>query len=98
MLRDPELKLASGETTSKFLGMSKQSYYRWRKEYGGMYVSQVERLKGPTFYPAKTQALPDECAATLVFTLHACIIDLQLDIGRHECQGTKPSQSEPDFA
>ncbi len=27
------------------LGISEQSYYRWRKEYGGMQVSQVKKLK-----------------------------------------------------
>ncbi|HEY5644852.1 MAG TPA: transposase [Pseudomonadales bacterium] len=27
------------------LGISEQTYYRWRKEYGGMQVSQARRLK-----------------------------------------------------
>ena len=27
------------------LGISEQTYYRWRKEYGGMEVSQARRLK-----------------------------------------------------
>ena len=27
------------------LGVSEQTYYRWRKEYGGMKVSQAKRLK-----------------------------------------------------
>ena len=27
------------------LGLSEQTYYRWRKEYGGMKVSQARRLK-----------------------------------------------------
>lgn len=27
------------------LGVSEQTYYRWRKEYGGMKISQAKRLK-----------------------------------------------------
>lgn len=27
------------------LGISEQTYYRWRKEYGGMRVDQARRLK-----------------------------------------------------
>ena len=27
------------------MGVSEQTYYRWRKEYGGMGVTQVHRLK-----------------------------------------------------
>jgi len=29
----------------KTLGVSEVTYYRWRKEYGGMKVSQAKRLK-----------------------------------------------------
>ena len=48
MLRDAEILLAEGNTVamaSKKLGISEQSYYRWRKEYGGMKVSHAKRLK-----------------------------------------------------
>ena len=27
------------------IGVSEQTYYRWRKEYGGMQVSQAKRMK-----------------------------------------------------
>jgi transposase-like protein len=30
---------------SRKLGISEQTYYRWRKEYGGMRVDQAKRLK-----------------------------------------------------
>jgi len=30
---------------SRDLGIAEQTYYRWRKEYGGMKVSQAKRLK-----------------------------------------------------
>ena len=29
----------------KAIGVSEVSYYRWRKEYGGLNVSQAKRLK-----------------------------------------------------
>ena len=48
MLREAEIKLADGKTTGEVcraLGISEQSYYRWRKEYGGMQLSQAKKLK-----------------------------------------------------
>ena len=48
LLRDAEILLAEGNTVamaSKKLGISEQSYYRWRKEYGGIKVSHAKRLK-----------------------------------------------------
>jgi len=47
-LREAELLLGQGtdmgEAVRK-LGISQQTYYRWRKEYGGMRVDQARRLK-----------------------------------------------------
>ena len=48
MLREAEVRLSQGEKIgeiSRSLGISEQSYYRWRKEYGGLKVSQARRLK-----------------------------------------------------
>ena len=48
MLREAEVRLSQREKVgeiSRSLGISEQSYYRWRKEYGGMKVSQARRLK-----------------------------------------------------
>jgi len=48
MLRDAEILLAEDHTVamaSKKLGIAEQTYYRWRKEYGGMKVSHAKRLK-----------------------------------------------------
>jgi len=48
MLREAEVLLSQGQTVtqaSKQMGVSEQTYYRWRKEYGGMRTSQVRRLK-----------------------------------------------------
>ena len=47
-LREAEILLSQGETiavTSKKIGVSAHTYYRWRKEYGGLRVDQSRRLK-----------------------------------------------------
>jgi transposase-like protein len=47
-LREAELLLSQGNTISmvcKKIGLSDYTYYRWRKEYGGMQVEQAKRLK-----------------------------------------------------
>ena len=47
-LREAEILLGQGDTVgiaSRKLGVSEYTYYRWRKEYGGMGVSQAKRLK-----------------------------------------------------
>ena len=48
MLREAEVLLSQGETTltvCRKLGITNQTYYRWRKEYGGMRIDQARRLK-----------------------------------------------------
>ena len=48
MVREAEVLLSQGQTVGEIcrgFGVSEQSYYRWRKEYGGMEVSQAYRLK-----------------------------------------------------
>ncbi len=48
MLRRAEVELSQGQTVSmvcRGLGITDQTYYRWRKMYGGMEVSQAKRLK-----------------------------------------------------
>jgi transposase-like protein len=47
-LREAEVPLSQGSTVgeaSRKLGVTEQTYYRWRKEYGGMRVEQAKRLK-----------------------------------------------------
>ena len=47
-LREAEVELAKGRTVVqvvKHLGVTEQTYYRWRKEYGGLRVDQAKRLK-----------------------------------------------------
>ena len=48
MLRQAEIELAQGRKIGEICRgfvISEQSYYRWRKEYGGMQVAQARRLK-----------------------------------------------------
>jgi len=47
-LREAEVLLSQGSTVgeaSRKLGVTEQTYYRWRREYGGMRVEQARRLK-----------------------------------------------------
>ena len=47
-LREADVYLAQGETVGvvcRRIGVSEQSYYRWRREYGGLKVDQARRLK-----------------------------------------------------
>lgn len=47
-LREAEVLLAQGRTVaqaSRALGVTEQTYYRWRAEYGGLKVDQAKRLK-----------------------------------------------------
>jgi len=48
MLREAEVELSKGQSiaaVAKKLGITDQTYYRWRREYGGMKVDQAKRLK-----------------------------------------------------
>ena len=48
MLREAEVSLAQGKKLGEVcrsLGVSEQSYYRWRREYGGLKTSQAKRMK-----------------------------------------------------
>jgi transposase-like protein len=48
MLREAEVLLSQGTTAVEVvrkLGVTEQTYYRWRREYGGMRIEQAKRLK-----------------------------------------------------
>ena len=48
MLREAEVLQSQGMTIgeiSRKLGITEQTYYRWRKEYGGMRIDQAKRFK-----------------------------------------------------
>ncbi len=47
-LREAEILIAEGMPaiqSARQIGVTEQTYYRWRKEYGGMQVDQARRLK-----------------------------------------------------
>ena len=47
-LREAEILLSQGSSiveASRKIGVTEQTYYRWRKEYGGMRVEQARKLK-----------------------------------------------------
>ena len=48
MLREAEVKLSQGETVGvicRGLGISEQSYCRWRRDYGGLKLDQAKKFK-----------------------------------------------------
>ena len=48
MLRTAEVEVGKGQpirVVVKKLGITDQTYYRWRKEYGGLRIDQAKRLK-----------------------------------------------------
>ena len=47
-LKEAEILLSQGNSigeASRKIGVTEQTYYRWRKEYGGMRVEQAKKLK-----------------------------------------------------
>ena len=47
-VREAEVRIAQGETAGKICrgaGISEQTYYKWRREYGGLKIDQAKRLK-----------------------------------------------------
>ena len=47
-LRQVDVLVAQGQSIAaavKAIGVTEQSYYRWRNEYGGLKLDQVKRLK-----------------------------------------------------
>ena len=47
-LREAEVELSRGQTVAQVarnLAITEQTYYRWRKKYGGLKIDQAKRLK-----------------------------------------------------
>jgi putative transposase len=47
-VREAEVLISQGNAVAvvtKQIGVTEQTYYRWRKEYGGMRIEQARRLK-----------------------------------------------------
>jgi len=48
LLRQIKVAMGQGKSTQiacREAGISEQSYYRWRKEYGGLQLEQAKRMK-----------------------------------------------------
>ena len=48
LLREAEVELANGKTVQEIarkLGITEQSYYRWRKRYGGLKTEHAKRFR-----------------------------------------------------
>jgi putative transposase len=63
LLRQIEVAVANGKTTAlacKEGEITEQTYYRWRKEYGGLQVDQARRLKELEQENAKLKRLVSE--------------------------------------
>jgi transposase-like protein len=47
-LREAEVLISQGQTVpaaSRAIGVTEQTYYRWRKAYGGLKIDQAQRLR-----------------------------------------------------
>jgi transposase-like protein len=63
LLREIDVKTANGKTipeACKQIGISEQTYYRWRKVYGGLKVDQARRFKEIEAENAKLKKLVAE--------------------------------------
>jgi putative transposase len=48
MLREADVRLTHGERVAgicRSFGISEQSYYRWRRQYGGLRIDQAQKMK-----------------------------------------------------
>ncbi len=62
-LREAEVELAKGTPVAQAcrkIGVTEPTYYRWRKEYGGLKVDQAKRLKALELENARLKKLVAE--------------------------------------
>jgi len=83
MLREAEIVLALGMTVGQIcreLSISEQTYYRWRKQYGGLKVSQAKRIKDMERENARLKKAVAELTLDKVICLEGSPIVLQSPI------------------
>src|SRR5258706_14757013 len=76
LLREIEVEIANGKTTpqaSKETEITQQTYYRWRKEYGGLKLDQAKRLVAELLGPHRV-------------VLHSPLLDHRRGAVRHACR------------
>jgi transposase-like protein len=89
MLREAEVRLSQGEKVKgicRSLGITEQTYYRWRKDYGGMKVSQARRLKELVRENARLKKAVAELTLDKLIlkeALRAAIVTLAARYGRY---------------
>lgn len=74
-LREGEVHLAQGKTVAqmcKLLGVTDQTYYRWRREYGGLKVDQAKRMKEIERENARLKKLVAELSLDKAILEEAC--------------------------
>ena len=68
-LRQAEVEIARGQSVAEVcheLGTSEQTYYRWRKEYGGLRVNHLTRLKSLELENGRLRTVVADQALALV--------------------------------
>ena len=73
-LREGEVELAKGLSVGQVcrkLEITEQTYYRWRKEYGGLRVNQAKRLKDLEHENGRLKKLVAEQALDIVILKEA---------------------------
>jgi transposase-like protein len=73
-LRHAEVELGRGATVPracKKIGVTAQTYYRWRAEYGGLRLDQAKRLKGLETANARLKKLVAEQALDIAILKEA---------------------------
>src|SRR5437870_13036792 len=88
LLRQIEVAVANGKTTSqacKEAEITEQTYYRWRKEYGGLQVEQARRLKELESESAKLKRVSELSLEKLVLKDVASGSLLALSVGVVRC-------------
>ncbi len=68
-LRQAEVEIARNQPIAEVcrkLGISEQTYYRWRKEYGGLRVNHLKRLKALELENSRLRTVVADQALALV--------------------------------
>ena len=78
-LRQAKVELGRGlrpPQVCQKLGISEQTYYRWRKEYGGLRLDQAKRLKTLEQENARLKrVVADQALDNLIGSSHKCMHD-----------------------
>ena len=74
-LREAEVELGKGKTVPEAcrkIGVTEQTYYRWRKEYGGLPMDQAKQLKALEKENARLKKVVADQALDIAILKEAC--------------------------